>query len=219
MMPSISTINFIESIWIALAVFGVFYSWKLRRDARADVLARHASGINAGRETLAKLLVVTASVLLYVFSVFLLAGLLAAAIPSPAVTSPESYVIQFMLVSVEAALAWMAYYKQHIRHGVLVRDMNSEALRKEAESRVDLDEMIANTHELKQNTEELRLNTESHETDKRAAAVAALALTAEHVESIMALEMATEATDRNSEATDRNSSIRDPESHTRKEDE
>lgn len=147
-----SRINLIEVAWVAVALFGLFYGVKVRGDAVKDVAVRRAAGINSGRQDLAQLLVVTSSLLSFAFSVWLLCGLLAMMVPSRPVTSPVTYLIQAGLVWSEIALAYMLYYTQKVRRRVLLRDMNSDAVRARAASAVAALEQRANTDALVANT-------------------------------------------------------------------
>jgi hypothetical protein len=146
------TINVVEVLWVAGAAFGLMYGLLVRRDAMIDVQARHDAQMNSGRETLARLLVVTSSLLSYALFIFLLVGIGAMMMPGDPRTTPMSYVLQLMLVSAEWAVTASLYYKQRVRTRVLLDDMKSEALRVAAAALVAAENLAANTQALVDNT-------------------------------------------------------------------
>lgn len=154
-----ATVNAVEVVWVAIALFGLSYGLMVRRDAMIDVRARHEAQMNHGRETLARLLVVTSSLSSYALFIFLVVGLGSMLIPGNPQTTPASYVLQFLLVSAECAIAYSLYYKQTVRTRVLLDDMNSEALRIAAAALVAAESLQANTDALQRNSEILEENT------------------------------------------------------------
>lgn len=87
--------------------------------------------MNHGREDIARLLVVTSSLMTFAFVIFLCGGFLSWTIPNVAVTSPVSYFIQAALVSAEVALAFVLWYWQRVRSRVFERDRIAEQARLE----------------------------------------------------------------------------------------
>ncbi len=242
------TVTVIELAWIAIAAFGLFYGLLLRSDARKDVAARKLAGVNSGREELAALLVVTSTLTTYAFLGFLLAGLLAATVPSRAVTPLAVYVLQAFLISGQASLAVMVWHKQRVRRRVFNRDMADRELRRTAESVLataeakrlaTAAELIAerqehNTAALEANTIATEAATEAMENGGLSAQIDATramdANTASRVSDAAALLVAaanlatehdenTEALNLNTSATDRNTDHRDQNQRTRKTDE
>lgn len=154
------TINLLELVWVVIAVAGLTYSLKLRHDAKLDVKARHLDGTNSGKEDLAKMLIVTASLNAFGFLAFLLAGGGAMLIPSSRATTPRSYAIQLLLIAAQIAMAASVWHKQRVRTKVFIRDRENEILRLAAVASVAADHLDQNTQALAELTDATRENTD-----------------------------------------------------------
>lgn len=237
------TLNIVELWWIVIATLGFGYGLLLRRDARLDIAARKVAeqltGVqpNGGIADIAHLLVVSSTLASVALAMFLAAGLVAATVPSPAVTSPFSYFIQAMLVVAESTISGMLWYQQRVRRRVLQRDAQSEALRKEADrllahdlterSITSREELRASTDALVQATEaatdalyngpmkaQINLtasvdrNTAAQTVANVAEASGTLTRAASDAANTLATEEQTDAVERNTASTDRNTDVR-----------
>lgn len=155
------SINILEVMWVGVATFGLIYGMVLRSDAQRDVEARHVSGMNSGREDIAHLLVMTATLLSLGLFIGLLCGFAAMTIPSPRVTRPMSYVIQAGLISQLSTVAFTLFYKQRVRRRVLKRDMENEAIRVLAAAKLAAESLDANTEAIAANTVATEAATEA----------------------------------------------------------
>jgi len=227
------TVTVVEVIWVLVALLGLGYGIRVVRDAVKVLRVIRNEGDSKGLEEIAQLLVVTTSILVFVFLMFLCSAGLSMTIPTPAVVTPTEYILQAFFVSVEGALAYMLFYTHRIRQRVLRRDMADNELRAAAVelARVELEH---NTVALEANTtatvaatlamengpvaaqldatRAMDANTASRVSDAAALLLAAASRASEHDENTEALNLNTCATDRN---TDR----RDPNERTRRDDE
>ncbi len=136
-MQITETVSVVELAWVIVGVFGLFYGLRVVYDAVIDVRVRRSAGLNHGREQIAQLLVVTSSLLVYVFVVLLVAGGLSMTIPTPGIVRPAAHVIQAFFVSVEVALAFMLFYKHRVRRRVFNRELADQDLRDAAAAEID----------------------------------------------------------------------------------
>jgi len=216
------TITVVEVIWVLVALFGLAYGGRVVRDAVKVLRVIRNEGGNDGLEHIAELLVVTTSILVYVFIVFLCAAGLSMTIPTPEIVTPAEYVLQALFVSVGVALAYMLFYTHRVRQRVLAREMADNELRDTAElARVQIEHntaaLEANTHATEAATDAMANGpiaaqidatramdeqTAQRVSDAKALLVAAATLAAEHDENTEALNMNTTATDRNTDRRD-----------------
>lgn len=142
--------------WIGIAVVTLPFCLYVAFDASRDVQARKVAGMNHGRETLARLLVVTSSLTATAFSIWICLGLyvlfLRASTPEPWKTT----ITPAGLVLAELALAIGMIYKQQVRKRVLIEDMQSERTRTQAAAALASSER----KELTQATRELTTATQ-----------------------------------------------------------
>ncbi len=222
------TITVVELIWVLVALFGLAYGVRVVRDAVKVLRVIRNEGDSDGLEEIAELLVVTTSILVYVFITFLCSAGLSMTIPTPEIVTPAEYVLQALFVSAGVALAYMLFYTHRVRQRVLLRDMADTELRAAA--------ALAALH-LEQNTAALEANTTATEaatdamqngglaaqidatramdgliaqrvSDAEALLVAAATLAREHEENTQALDDNTSATDRNTDRRDQNQRTR-----------
>ncbi len=220
-MQLTETVSVAELAWVLVGIFGLFYGLLVVHDAVIDVRVRRSAGLNHGREQIAQLLVVTSSLLVYVFVIFLAAGGLSMTIPTPGVVRPAAHVIQAFFVSVEVALAFMLFYKHRVRRRVFNRELADQDLRAAAAVELARVELEHNTVALEANTaateaatdamqngglaaqldatRAMDANTASRVSDAQALLVAAATLTAEHEDNTAALVDNSEATRENTD--------------------
>lgn len=149
----IDTVSPIEAFAVIVAVIGMVYGLKIRRDAVLDVEARHVGRLNSGREELARLLVITSSLLTFSMACFLLVGLSASISGPNPHARPSSYFIQAALVLAESSVAATLWYKQRVRRRVLLRDMESDEVRLMAAALLAAEQLAANTDAIQANTD------------------------------------------------------------------
>lgn len=128
-----STLNLIEAWWVLGSFIGLGYGLYLYYEARKDVLARQLLGINHGTQDVARLVVVTSILASFALFTFLVAGLLAASIPTSRRITPMSYFIQALLVLGHDAIVVSLWYQERVRRRVLRRDMQNATVRQQAE--------------------------------------------------------------------------------------
>lgn len=146
------TIDVFEAVWVAVAVFGLWYCLMIRFDAQKDLVARLAAGINSGREELARLLVTTTTLSAFAFIIWLVCGLLLWTEPPVLPVAPYGYLIKVGIIASEVAIAAVQFLKQRTRHRVLVRDMGSKQVRDAAAAKLAREEQQQNTEALVANT-------------------------------------------------------------------
>ena len=219
-----NSVTALELVGVLVALFGLAYGLRVVRDARVVLRVIREEGDSEGLEDIARLLVVTASILVFVFVIFLVSGGLSMTIPTPEIVTPVAYVIQGLSLFARIALAYMLFYKHRVRYRVLRRDMADKELREAAE--------LAVAAHLEQNTAALEANTMATEaateamangplaaqidatramddqtaqrvSDAEALLVAAAKLAQEHLENTQALNEGTMATQDNTAAVDR----------------
>jgi hypothetical protein len=160
-MQVTATASIFEVIAILVAFIGLVSGLQLRHDARLDVAARQIAGVNHGTADLARLLVVTSTLLSASMLFFLAVATFAAWSPPNARIRPSSYALQVGLVLSEACVAGALWYKQRVRRRVFERDMADQALREAAASTRALAELAANTNALAANTAATEAATEA----------------------------------------------------------
>jgi|GEM_PF-1876662 len=222
-MQLTSHVTVLELAGLFVALFGLAYGIRVVLDAKVVLRVIRDEGDSEGLEDIARLLVITASILVVVFVIYLVSGGLSMTIPTPQIVTPVAYVTQGLSLIARIALAYMLFYKHRVRYRVLKRDMADKELRAVAE--------LAVAAELEQNTAALEALTRAtegatdaingplaaqidatramdgliaqHVSDAEALLVAAAKLAQEHVENTQALNEGTAATDKNTTAVDR----------------
>lgn len=164
-MERSSVIQVLTVLWVFIAAVTLPYALFIAHDAWLDVRARSIGRLNHGRETLARLLVVTSSLCSVAFLIFLLVGLYALS-PYSRVDGPwRGLVVPSALVLAEAVLGAMLIYKQRVRKRVLTEDINSEAVRVAAAALLAAESLAANTEALQRNSDVVEENTVALQTD------------------------------------------------------
>ncbi len=219
------TITVLEVVSVVVALVGLVYGARVVRDATKVLRVIRVEGDSQGLEEIAKLLVVTTSILVFVFVLFLVAAGLSLTIPTPEIVTPAAYVRQLLFVLVGIALAYMLFYKHRVRQRVLSRDMADKDLREAATLELARVQLEQNTVALEANTtateaatdamhngglavqidatRALDANTASRVSDAKALLVAAAKVAQEHLENTQALTDGTAATVDNTSAVDR----------------
>lgn len=192
MMLLTGTIDIFEVVWVAVAVFGLFYCLSVRSDAKQDLRARHAAGVNSGREELAQLLVITTSLTAFAFTVWLACGLLLFTVPASLATSPSGYVVKVGIIAAEIAIALAQFFKQRVRRHVLLRDMRSDAIQAAAAALLASQERQQNTQALLANTAATEAATHALQNGPMTAQIAQTTATEELTDATDELKVVTE---------------------------
>jgi len=219
-----NSVTVLELAGLFVALFGLAYGIRVVLDAMKVLRIIREEGDSEGLEDIARLLVVTASILVLVFVTYVVSGGLSMIIPTPKIVTPVAYVTQGLSLFARIALAYMLFYKHRVRHRVLKRDMADKELRAAAE--------LAVAAQLEQNTVALEANTTATDaatdvmqngglaaqidatramdeqtaqrvSDAQALLVAAEKAAQEHDVNTRALTEGTVATDKNTTAVDR----------------
>ena len=217
------TVTVVEVVWVIVALFGLAYGGRVVRDAVKVLRVIRNEDDNDSLEEIAELLVVTTSILVYVFIIFLCTAGLSMTIPTPEIVTPAEYVLQALFVSAGVALAYMLFYTHRVRQRVLLRDMADTELR--AAAALAALQLEHNTAALEANTTATEAATLAMEngpvaaqldatramdaqtaqrvSDAAALLVAAATLAREHDENTQALNEGTMATQDNTAAVER----------------
>jgi len=231
-MQLTNRVTALEVAGVLVALFGLAYGLRVVRDATKvlRVIREEGDSEGEGLEDIARLLVVTASILVFVFFIFLVSGGLSMTIPTPEIVTPVAYVLQGLSLSVRIVLAYMLFYKHRVRYRVLRRDMADKELRAAAESALAALQLEQNTAALEANTTATEAATLAMEngplaaqidatramdalivqrvSDAEARLVAAATLAREHDQNTQALNEGTAATLDNTSAVDRSTDHR-----------
>ena len=226
------TVTVVEVVWVLVALLGLAYGIRVVRDALKVLRVIRNEADNDGLERIAKLLVVTTSILVSVFVIFLGAAVLSMTIPTPKIVTPSEYVRQALFVSVGVALAYSMFYTHRVRQRVLTRDMADKDVLTAAVTEVErqfAERQIKSRVELTVATDKLRVSTDAatdvmqngglaaqidatraieeqtaqRVSDAQALLVAAEKAAQEHDVNTRALNEGTVATDKNTTAVDR----------------
>ena len=221
-------VTLLELAGVLVALFGLAYGIRVVRDATKVLRVIRDEGDSEGLEEIARLLVVTASILVFVFVTYVVSGGLSMTIPTPEIVTPVAYVTQGLSLLARVALAYMLFYKHRVRYRVLKRDMADKELRAAAELAM-ADQLEQNTAALEaltvatagateaingplaaqiDATRAMDANTAVRVSDAAALLVAAATLAFEHDENTEALNLNTSATDRNTDHRDQNQRTR-----------
>lgn len=193
MIPLSRTVDTYEFVWVAVAVFGLFYCLLIRSEAEKDLIARHAAGINSGREELAKLLVTTSTLSAIAFIIWLVCGLLLWTEPPVMARTPYGYVVKIGIISSEVAIAAVQFIKQRVRRRVLLRDMKSKATREAAAAALASQDQQEHTEALNRSTVAIDRNSVITEAVTHALTNGPLAAQSAQTEATGQLTEATEA--------------------------
>lgn len=177
-----STIDVFEAVWVAVAVFGLFYCLAIRFDAQKDLVARVAAGINSGREELARLLVTTTTLSAFAFIIWLVCGLLLWTEPPVLTVTPFGYVVKVGIIASEVAIAAVQFIKQRVRRRVLMRDMASKQIRDAAAAKLAREEQQQHTNALLANTSAVEAATHAMQNGPMRAQIAQTEATADLTE-------------------------------------
>lgn len=115
--------------WTGIAAIALPFCLYVAADAYRDVQARKMSGLNHGREMLARLLVVTSSLTAAAFFIWICLGIYQLFLREWTPDPWKTTITPAGLVLSELVLAGAMIYKQQIRRRVLVEDMASEQTR------------------------------------------------------------------------------------------
>lgn len=154
-MMMLSSLFFV--LWIGIAVVTLPSCLYVAYDAYRDVQIREATGLNHGRETLAKLLIVTSLLIAFVFLCWVLLGLYQVWLYRYLPLSWAAVISPGLSLLSELALAFAMIYKQRVRLRVFKQDTKDERIREKAAAALASAERVA----LTEATKELTVATEA----------------------------------------------------------